>query len=86
MMPRALIKDEKVYQEFPWRIRRSCSRGFGCLWLMAPLTDRPDVTAGSIGDGRDRRVPTAHHPSLIWGSIRARCRRCGHSCDVASVP
>jgi hypothetical protein len=88
MMPRALVKDEKTYRQFP--LAHSAflfTRVFGRLGLMAPRpTDRPDMMAGSIGDGRDLRAPTAHHRSLIWGSIRASCRRCGHSCEVASVP
>jgi hypothetical protein len=87
MVPRAQIKDEKAVQEFPGAFGTVVQASLcGCLWLMALLpTDQPDVTAGPIGNGRDQRAPTAHHRSLTWGSIRACCRQCGHSCEAASV-
>ena len=87
MVPRAQIKDEKAVQEFPGAFGTVVQASLcGCLWLMALLlTDQPDVTAGAIGNGRDRRAPTAHRRSLISDSIRACWRRCGHSCEAASV-
>ena len=45
--------------------RASGLQPLGCIWLMALiLTNRPDMAAGSISDGRNRRGPTTHHRSL----------------------
>ena len=66
--------------------RRSPKRAFRLLMPDGLHPDGPAGPGGRVYPGCAAPVPTdGAPPVLIWGLIRARCIRCGHRCEPASV-